>query len=385
VNGAIYKGEEVFTIGQVCEMLGKDKDTVKAYVKNHKSVFVEDVDYFRLSKADVLDLRERLAGTEVYRFYATSPNNVRAYTHIGVEKLARIYKRPNPFGGASENCDLEIETLPAIEPVTWETDEVVEWQGHRVLTTNRLAAAYGCSVENIHKNFSRNKEQFREGTDYFVVTREGYLSICQVHIPPSVTKLYLWTESGAFLHGKSLNTPEAWDLYRRLLDTYFRVAESYIPSYTIDDEIQRALAWAQEKKAAREALAKKDALIEAQVKELEAAKPKVEFADAVLNAINDIYIGDMAKLLHKNGVVIGRNNLFKKLREQGYITNYGGSQNMPTQYAVNNGWLRVKETVWTNPKTGENNTGFTTMVTGKGQAYFLKKFMANGGDVYEQD
>jgi anti-repressor protein len=182
-----------------------------------------------------------------------------------------------------------------------------------------------------------------------------------------------------------LNTPEAWDLYRRLLDTYFRVAESYIPSYTIDDEIQRALAWAQEKKTAREALAKKDALIEAQVKELEAAKPKVEFADAVLNAINDIYIGDMAKLLHKNGVVIGRNNLFKKLREQGYITNYGGSQNMPTQYAVNNGWLRVKETVWTNPKTGENNTGFTTMVTGKGQAYFLKKFMANGGDVYEQD
>ena len=84
--GAIFKGQEVFTVCQVSEMLGRDKNVIKGYFKHHKTVFVEGVDYYKLSKSDVIAIKKSVAGTSTHRYYATCPSNVTAYTRAGIEK-----------------------------------------------------------------------------------------------------------------------------------------------------------------------------------------------------------------------------------------------------------------------------------------------------------
>lgn len=91
MNGVIYKGKEVFTIGQICEMLGKDKAALKTYVKDHRGSLVESEDYFKLSKEDVLDIKEQLKGTDTYHYYNTNPDNVRVYTREYVQELAKLF------------------------------------------------------------------------------------------------------------------------------------------------------------------------------------------------------------------------------------------------------------------------------------------------------
>jgi hypothetical protein len=91
VDGVIYKGKEVFTIGQICEMLGKDKATLKTYVKDRRGSLVESEDYFKLSREDVLDIKEQLKGTDTYHYYNTNPDNVRVYTREYVQELAKLF------------------------------------------------------------------------------------------------------------------------------------------------------------------------------------------------------------------------------------------------------------------------------------------------------
>lgn len=109
----------------------------------------------------------------------------------------------------------------------------------------------------------------------------------------------------------------------------------------------------------------------------ERMKPKEVFADAVTASHTSILIGDLAKLLRQNGVNTGQKRLFEQLRADGYLVKRKGSDwNMPTQKAVNMGLLEVKETVITNPD-GSTRVTRTPKVTGKGQQYFVNKYLKN--------
>lgn len=112
------------------------------------------------------------------------------------------------------------------------------------------------------------------------------------------------------------------------------------------------------------------------IEENEKMKPKEIFADAVSASNSSILIGDLAKLLRQNGVDTGQKRLFEQLRNEGYLMKTGSSRNMPKQKYVANGFFQIKETVISNPDGSVRMTK-TTKVTGKGQQYFLNKYLKN--------
>ena len=112
------------------------------------------------------------------------------------------------------------------------------------------------------------------------------------------------------------------------------------------------------------------------IDENERMKPKEIFADAVSASTSSILIGDLAKLLRQNGVDTGQKRLFEQLRNEGYLMKTGSSRNMPTQRYVADGLFQIKETVISNPDGSVRMTK-TTKVTGKGQQYFLNKYLKN--------
>ncbi|MCI0374661.1 phage antirepressor [Lacticaseibacillus paracasei] len=108
--------------------------------------------------------------------------------------------------------------------------------------------------------------------------------------------------------------------------------------------------------------------------ENETMKPKALFADAVATSHTSILIGDLAKLIRQNGVDIGQNRLFAWMREHGYLIGSGDRRNMPTQRAMDLGLFDIKERTFQNPD-GSVRITKTTKVTGKGQQYFINKFL----------
>ena len=111
-------------------------------------------------------------------------------------------------------------------------------------------------------------------------------------------------------------------------------------------------------------------------------KPKEIFADAVSASHTSILIGDLAKLICQNGYQIGQKRLFEWLRENNFLIKSGSSKNMPQQRYVEQGLFEVKESNVQNPD-GSVRITRTTKVTGKGQIYFVNKFL-NRGYFYEK-
>lgn len=107
---------------------------------------------------------------------------------------------------------------------------------------------------------------------------------------------------------------------------------------------------------------------------IEQDKPKVIFSDAVSTSHTSILVGDLAKLICQNGVQIGQKRLFEWLRQNGYLIKSGSSKNMPIQRYVEQGLFEVKESNVQNPD-GSVRITRTTKVTGKGQVYFVNKFI----------
>lgn len=109
--------------------------------------------------------------------------------------------------------------------------------------------------------------------------------------------------------------------------------------------------------------------------ERETNKPKVLFADSVQSSKKSILVGELAKLIKQNGVDIGQNRLFAWLRKEGYlISRKGESFNLPTQRSMELGVLEIKESTHINPD-GSVRLTKTPKVTGKGQVYFINKFI----------
>ena len=108
--------------------------------------------------------------------------------------------------------------------------------------------------------------------------------------------------------------------------------------------------------------------------EIDVNRPKVLFADAVSASHTSILVGELAKILRGNGCNIGQNRLFERLRNDGYLMKCGTSKNIPTQRAMEMGLFEIKEGSYINGN-GVNVITKTTKVTGKGQTFFVNKFL----------
>lgn len=114
--------------------------------------------------------------------------------------------------------------------------------------------------------------------------------------------------------------------------------------------------------------------IENQQKQIEANKPKVLFAEAVSTSQRCCLVSELAKIISQNGVTIGQNRLFAWMRKNGYLCNKGQYYNQPTQKAMELGLFEIKKTTITKPD-GDVIVTTTSKVTGKGQIYFVNKFI----------
>lgn len=142
-----------------------------------------------------------------------------------------------------------------------------------------------------------------------------------------------------------------------------------------DDELMaKALLVANNK------IAERDKIIEQKQARIEQMKPKEIFADAVATSHTSILIGDLAKLICQNGVQIGQKRLFVWLRDRGYLIKSGSSYNMPTQRYIEQGLFEIKESNLVNPD-GSVRITRTPKVTGKGQVYFVNKFLKGDNNV----
>lgn len=111
-------------------------------------------------------------------------------------------------------------------------------------------------------------------------------------------------------------------------------------------------------------------------KKIEADAPKVLFADSVAASRSEILVGELAKLLRQNGVPVGQNRLFQRMREDGFLINRRGTDyNTPTQKSMEMGLMCIKETAITHAD-GHVTVNRTPKITGKGQVYFINRYRA---------
>lgn len=184
---------------------------------------------------------------------------------------------------------------------------------------------------------------------------------------------WLINESGLYSLVLSSKLPTAKKFKRWVTSEVLPTIRKY-GAYMTQDALKKAIEspdfliqLASKLKEEQQARAQAELVIEAQ-------KPKVIFADAVSVSTDVMNIGELAKILFQNGVDIGRNRLMAWMRNHGYLIKGGRDNNTPTQRAMNLGLFKVKERT-INCADGSVLLKRTSLVTGKGQQYFINKFI----------
>lgn len=157
--------------------------------------------------------------------------------------------------------------------------KMIEQNGQRVLTTAQLAECYGTDSKIINRNFLNNKSRYVEQKHYIIVTGDQLKAIRKFYdLHKNVNKLYLWTERGALLHAKSLNTDKAWEVYDFLVEHYFRAKTGFeaLLDFDADTEMQKLR---QQKKRAAELQEYYELSADVSI-----CKAKADVANAKLNA-----------------------------------------------------------------------------------------------------
>lgn len=171
------------------------------------------------------------------------------------------------------------------------------------------------------------------------------------------------------------------DLYRLIASSKLPAAQEF-ESWVFDEvipQIRQTGGYIPQGETPEETMARAVLIaqktIQMQKQQLAEQQPKVLFADAVAASHTNILVGDLAKILHSNGIDIGGTRLFQWLRDNGYLMKSGMAKNMPTQKSMELGLFKVKETTVVHAD-GHTSINKTPKVTGKGQAYFVNKFIA---------
>lgn len=233
-----------------------------------------------------------------------------------------------------------------------------EYHKIRVVTFRDIDELHGRPDGTARKRFNDNKQYFIEGEDYFKISPSEFRTAIGKMDERQQNDVTLITESGYLMIVKSFKDNLAWTVQRELVNSYFRKKEllQQLDSYMIDDPIKRAERWIEEQKE-KKALEQK----------IEEDKPKVEFAEQVHDSTNLSSIEDFAKALHDEDIHIGRNKLYKWLRENKYLMH----NNVPYQQFIDRGLFAVTEGTYV--AKGEVRTAYTTRITGKGQLYITAK------------
>ncbi len=208
--------------------------------------------------------------------------------------------------------------------------------------------------------FETNSQGFVEGEDFTsvlsgtVVNNGAHRELQDYNLSVDMAKhicLMSRTDKGKACRQYLIDVEKAWNTPEQVMARALKIANQTIDSLK-ENNIR---------------------LIEAN----ERMKPKEIFADAVATSKTSILVGDLAKLICQNGYQIGQKRLFDWLRNNGYLVKSGSSYNMPMQRYVEQGLFEVKESNVQNPD-GSVRTTRTTKVTGKGQVYFVNKFLGRG-------
>ncbi len=212
--------------------------------------------------------------------------------------------------------------------------QVIVHRHGRVLTTAQLAESYGAEEKLVQQNFSNNKARYKEGKHFFLLQGEDLRAFKRdfenLGFAPNLNKLYLWTEKGAWLHAKSLNTDAAWDAYEMLVDEYYKILDEH--SYMINDPVKRAEKWIEEQKE-KQQIQTRSLMLEQRVNELQ---PKATYYDLILQNKSLISISVIAKdygmgaqtmnkKLHNLGVQYKQGEvwlLYAKYQDKGYTQTY---------------------------------------------------------------
>lgn len=217
---------------------------------------------------------------------------------------------------------------------------------------NILGYTHGARDINAHvEDEDRLKSQIRTAgqmRDQIIINESGLYSLILASKMPNAKKFKRWVTSEVLpeirKHGAYMTDQKAFDVVHN--------------KSGLADLLQQAA----------DQLKQKDI-------QIEKMKPKALFADSVATSKSTVLVGELAKILRGNGVDIGATRLFRWMREHGYLISRKGSDwNMPTQKAMNLGLFKIKETT-INHSNGTTSISKTPKVTGKGQQYFINKFL----------
>ena len=206
--------------------------------------------------------------------------------------------------------------------------------------------------------FESNKELFIEGEDFYKCTSSTVvnngatreLEDYQITILMAEhLSMMSRTEKGKEIRNYLIDLEKAWNTPEQVMARALKIADRTIDSLKLENKHLLA--------------------------DNQRMKPKEIFADAVATSRTSILIGDLAKLITQNGYEIGQKRLFDWLRNNNYLIKSGSSKNMPMQRYVEQGLFEIKESNVQNPD-GSVRITRTTKVTGKGQIYFVNKFLS---------
>lgn len=247
--------------------------------------------------------------------------------------------------------------------------QIVEHQSQRVLLTQQLAESYGTTTDVVTKNFNRNKDRYEEGKHYYLLKGDElkeFKANGQIDLLPNLNKLYLWTERGAFLHAKSLNTDKAWEVYDSLVEHYFNSKEerqSMLPT-----NYKEALLQLVAQVEANEKLELENKMKDQQLNEL---KPKADYYDQILQSKSLVLISQIAK-----DYGYGAPTMNKKLHELGVQYKQGGQWLLYSKYQ-NKGYTHSR-TINITRSDGRSDVRMQTEWTQKGRLFLYELLKKNG-------
>jgi anti-repressor protein len=218
---------------------------------------------------------------------------------------------------------------------------------------------------------------------------EEWKGVCSVQTPGGMQEMTVLTEQGVYFYLARSDKPAALPFQKK-------VAGEILPSirrhgaYMVPEMLEKALTnpdlmigiltKLKEEQEKRAKLEEHEKVLTAKIEE---DHPKVLFADSVSASKTSILIGDLAKLIRQNGHEIGQRRMFQWLRDNGFLMKIGSSINMPTQRSMEMGLFEVLERTIDNPD-GSVRITRTTKVTGRGQVYFVNRFVNPGLRVIEK-
>ena len=238
---------------------------------------------------------------------------------------------------------------------------VVEYKGEKVISSYDIARLHNKEVKRVNEQFERNKERLKEGIDYFLISVEEFAVVDSDHKISSKSRHKferLFTERGYLKLVKSFKDDLSWEVQDILVDSYFKLKEVVL---SVKDQYFLDIVKAETQEGILLGLNKLNneviVPLENKVTELE---PKGQFYDSVVQSETLLDLGEVSKLLNYKG--LGRNNLFRYLRENSILNN----KNLPYQTYIDRGYFKIVESSWVNPSTKLVEVSIKTVMFQKG-------------------